>query len=50
MDHELFDPIYRSYFDPVYRYTLSFSQNPDPAKEITQETFFRAMRSLQAFR
>ncbi len=50
MENESFDQIYKTYFDLVYRYALSLSQNPDLAEEITQETFFKAMRSLNAFR
>lgn len=44
-----FDQIYQTYFDPVYRFALSLSGNPQNAEEITQETFFRAMRSLDQF-
>lgn len=50
MQAEPFDRIYQTYFDPVYRYSLSLSGNPQIAEEITQETFFRAMRSLDRFR
>ncbi len=46
---EDFDQIYQNYFDPVYRYVLSLSQNPPLAEEITQETFFKALRSLDQF-
>ena len=44
-----FDQIYQKYFDPVYRYALSLSGSPQIAEEITQETFFRALRSLDQF-
>ncbi len=50
MENESFDQIYQTYFDPVYRYVLSLSRKPDLAEEITQETFFKAMRSLNKFR
>ena len=50
MENESFDQIYQAYFDPVYRYALSLSRDPDLAEEITQETFFKAMRSLDSFR
>ena len=46
---EDFDQIYQNCFDPVYRYVLSISENPAVAEEITQETFFKAMRSLDQF-
>ena len=50
MANEPFDQIYQSYFDPVYRYVLSLSRDPHVAEEITQETFFKALRSLDKFR
>ena len=50
MGKEPFDEIYQSYFDPVYRYVLSLSRDPQVAEEITQETFFKALRSLDRFR
>ena len=46
---EDFDQIYQCYFDPVYRYVLSLSESPTVAEEITQETFFKALRSLEQF-
>ena len=49
MQEDSFDQIYQTYFDPVYRFALSLSQNPQIAEEITQETFFRALRSLDRF-
>ena len=50
METEQFDEIYRCYFDPVYRYVLSISGNTHVAEEVTQETFFKALRSLDQFR
>ena len=50
METGTFDEIYESYFDSVYRYVLSLSKNPHVAEEITQETFFKALRSLDQFR
>ena len=49
MQVDSFDQIYQSCFDPVYRYALSLSGSPQIAEEITQETFFRALRSLDQF-
>lgn len=49
MQTDSFDQIYQSCFDPVYRYALSLSGSPQIAEEITQETFFRALRSLDRF-
>lgn len=50
MKADSFDQIYQAYFDPVYRYALSLTGNPHVAEEITQETFFKAMRNLNRFR
>ena len=50
METGSFDEIYQCYFDPVYRYVLSLSGDPQVAEEITQETFFRALGSLDRFR
>ncbi len=50
MEPETFDEIYQSYFDAVYRYVLSLSGDPQIAEEITQEAFFKALRSLDQFR
>ena len=42
--------LYREYFSIVYRYILSVSRDPLTAEEITQETFFRAMKKIDSFR
>ena len=39
-----FDAVYRLYFDRVYRFLLGLSGNHHIADELTQETFFRALR------
>ena len=44
------EKLYREYFTPVYRYTLSLVHDPDMAEEITQETFFRALRKIDGYR
>ena len=46
---EDFHQIYQNCFDLVYRYMLSISENPAIAEEITQETFFKALQSLDQF-
>lgn len=44
------DRIYRDNFIKVYRYILSVSGDEHLAEEITQETFYRALRKLESFR
>ncbi len=43
------EKIYVEYFSDVYRYVLSLCREEDMAKEITQETFFKALRHIDKF-
>lgn len=45
-----FEKIYRTYFDNVYRYIRKLTDNENMAEEITSETFFKAMHSINGFR
>ena len=45
-----FEEIYRTYFADVYRYALALSRDVHTAEEVTQETFFRALESIDSFR
>ena len=40
------DQLYREYFTSVYRYIFSMCKDSLLAEEITQETFFRALKNL----
>ena len=42
--------IYEQYFTIVYRYLLSLSHNTHIAEELTQETFFKALKKVDDFR
>lgn len=44
-----FNEIYNFYFKDVYKYVLSLSKNESIAEEITQETFFKALRNIEKF-
>lgn len=44
-----FNEIYLEYFKDVYKYILSLSKNEAIAEEITQETFYKALRSIDNF-
>ena len=44
-----FEEIYNRYMKDVYKYILALSRNPDTAEEITQETFFKALKSIDKF-
>ncbi len=43
------DEIYQQYAQTVYRYLLSLTRDGDLAEELTQETFFQAIRSADRF-
>lgn len=45
-----FDQIYSTYFKSVYHYIWQLSGNEHIAEEITSETFFKAMKSIDNFR
>ena len=42
--------VYEQYFTVVYRYLLSLSHNTHIAEELTQETFFKALKKIDDFR
>lgn len=45
-----FDEVYNAYFQDVYKYVLAISRSSQAAEEITQETFFRALKNIDSFR
>ena len=47
MDH--MNPIYRHHAQPVYKFLLSQTRDPGLAEELTQETFYQAVRSIDRF-
>lgn len=44
------DKIYKEYFETVYKYLLYLTHNEDLAEELTQETFYKAIRKISQFR
>lgn len=44
-----FSEVYDLYFRDVYKYALSLTRNESMAEEITQETFFKALKSIDQF-
>lgn len=44
------EKLYQDYFLIVYRYILSISRDPLAAEEVTQETFFKALKKIDDFR
>ena len=46
---EDFDKIYAEYYSAVYKFVLTLCQNPTLAEDITQESFFKALKSIDSF-
>ncbi|MDD3347176.1 sigma-70 family RNA polymerase sigma factor [Oscillibacter sp.] len=44
-----FEEVYNLYFKDVYRYALSLCKNEMLAEELTQETFFKALKGIDSF-
>lgn len=44
-----FEEIYREYFQDVYLYIRSITRDENIAEEITQEAFFKALKSIESF-
>lgn len=45
-DHDAFETLVARYQEPLYRYLLGFVGEPEQARDLLQETFLRAYRSL----
>lgn len=45
-----FEEIYSQYFDDVYKYVLALCHNQEIAEDITQETFIKALKSIDRFK
>lgn len=44
-----FEEMYRIYFRDVYLFILAMSSDPHIAEEITQETFYKALKNIGSF-
>lgn len=47
---ETFEQVYEFYFKDVYKYVYSLCRDSNEAEEITQETFYQAMKGMASFR
>lgn len=45
-----FDQIYSEYFEDVYKYSFSLCRNAAIAEDVTQETFFKALKGIDSFK
>lgn len=50
MNDKYFDEVYNAYFNDVFLYLRSISRDTSLAEELTQEVFFKALKSLNKFR
>ena len=41
------DAVYRQHAQTVFKYLMSLTHDADLAEELTQETFYQAVRSMQ---
>ena len=46
---EDFDEVYRACFPEIYRFALALCRDPSLAEELTQETFFKALKAIDSF-
>lgn len=44
-----FEKVYTEYYTPVYRYIFSMCKDKYTAEEITQETFFKALKNIEKY-
>lgn len=44
------DEIYSEYFQTVYKYLFTLTQDADVSEELTQETFYQAVKTFDRFR
>lgn len=45
-----FEDVYKLYYRDVYYFLLSLCGNPERAEELTQETFYRALKNIHKFK
>lgn len=45
-----FEDIYKRYYRDVYYFLLSMNSNPEISEELTQETFYRALKNIHKFK
>ena len=45
-----FEELYERYFRKVYAFAYSLTRNVEAAEELTQNTFFKALQSIDSFR
>lgn len=44
-----FEDIYKKYYSSLNKYLFSLTKNEDLAEELTQETFFKALKNISKY-
>ena len=44
------EKVYEEYFETVYKYLFCLTHNSDLSEELTQETFYRAVKKINTFK
>ena len=44
------EKIYEEYFETVYKYLFCLTRNTDISEELTQETFYKAVKNINSFK
>lgn len=44
-----FEAMFTRYFGQIYRFTLRLTGSEDTAEELTQQTFFKALKDIDGF-
>ena len=44
-----FESVYKKYYPDIYRYSFSLAKNEKEAEELTQDTFVKALKSIDSY-
>ncbi len=44
-----FEEVYLRYYDSVFKYMMTLCKNESIAEEITQETFYKALKNIEKY-
>ncbi len=47
---QAFETLFTQYFQRIYRYALALTKNQQEAEDLTQQTFYKALKNIHSFR
>ena len=47
--YEDFEQVYEEYYSTIFKYLITITKSPDMAEEITQETFYKALKNIDKY-